>query len=160
MTDNKLKISARDCFTSFLKRKGLRKTPERYAILDNVFDMNEHFFIESLLSRMERGSFHVSRATLYNTMQLLQEAGLVCRHQFENQAPQYERVIPSATGSHHHLICRSCGKVKEIKDPELLKLLQSRRYRTFHPEFLTLYVYGTCSMCQRKARRRQAGEKS
>ncbi len=156
MTDNKMKISARETLTSYLKAKRLRKTPERYAILDRVFDMAEHFHIETLRKIMEADSFHVSRATLYNTMQLLVEAGLVRKHQFENQPAQYERVIGQQTGNHHHLICRRCGKVKEVKDPELAKTLESRRYRTFHTEFFALYVYGICSTCMRKMRKEKS----
>lgn len=155
MTDNKLKISAREALTAYLKSKRLRKTPERYAILDRVFDMVEHFHIETLREQMDRESYHVSRATLYNTMQLLVEAGLVRRHQFENQPAQYEKVVGQPIGNHHHLICRRCGKVKEVKDPEMVKMLESRRYRTFYTEFFALYVYGTCSTCQRKMRREQ-----
>lgn len=153
MTELKQKNSAREVFTQFLKERGLRKTPERFAVVDKVLSMNDHFYVESLREAMETDGYRVSRATLYNTIQLLLESGLVRRHQFEGQPAQYERVSTQAGANHHHLVCRKCGKVKEVKDAEFIKLLSSRRYRTFQPEFFTLYVYGTCSTCQRKLKK-------
>ncbi len=154
MADDKLQVTARETLTTFLKGRRLRKTPERYAILEKVFGFDEHFKIETLREQMDKDSYHVSRATLYNTMQLFVEAGLVRKHQFENQPAQYERVIGQPIGNHHHLICRHCGKVKEVKDPEFVKILETRRYRTFKTEFFSLYVYGTCSSCQRKLKKK------
>ena len=153
MTDQKQKNSSREAFTQFLIERGLRKTPERFAIADKVLGMKDHFYVESLRESMERDGYRVSRATLYNTIQLLIEAGFVRRHQFDGQPAQYERVSPKEVTNHHHLVCRKCGKVKEVTDAELIKALSLKRYRTFQPEFFTLYVYGTCSTCQRKLKK-------
>lgn len=153
MGEDRIKTSARTTFTEYLRGKKLRKTPERYAILDKVCDMNEHFHIDSLYAALEAGTYHVSRATVYNTMDLLVDCGIVRRHQFNNQPAQYEKV--SGLGNHQHLICTQCGKVKDVKDPELMKMMNARRYPTFHTSYFTITVYGVCARCQRRGKPKQ-----
>lgn len=153
MNEDKIKQSVRNTFTEYLHSKKLRKTPERYAILDKVFDMTDHFYIESLYSALEDEAYHVSRATVYNTIELLIDCGLVRRHQFNNQPAQYEK-ITGVGNNHHHLICTQCGKIKEVKDPELIKTMNARRYPTFHTSYFAIYVYGMCSRCQRKNKKK------
>lgn len=152
MSDDKLKTSARASFTEYLHSKKLRRTPERYAILDRICELSEHFYVESLHSKLEQNGFHVSKATVYNTMELLVDCGLVRRHQFNNQPAQYERV--TGPGNHHHLICTQCGKMTEMKDPDLMKAMNSRRYPTFTAAYFAIYVYGVCSRCQRKNKKK------
>lgn len=154
MNEDKIKQSVRTTFTEYLHSKKLRKTPERYAILDKVFDMTDHFYIESLYTTLESEAYHVSRATVYNTIELLIDCGLVRRHQFNNQPAQYEK-ITGISNNHHHLICTQCGKIKEVKDPELLKMMNARRYPTFHTAYFAIYVYGVCSRCQRKNKKKK-----
>lgn len=153
MSETKQKNSARQIFTSFLEQRKLRKTPERFAILDEVFTFNDHFDVETLLKRMESSVYRVSRATIYNSLELFVEAGLVRRHQFDGKCARFERVGGQNLGSHYHLVCRSCGKVKEVRDSDLTRILEQRVYRTFTADYFALYVYGLCSTCQRKARK-------
>lgn len=153
MTDEKIKEEARQVLTSYLAGKRLRKTPERFAILDRVFDMGGHFCIDSLFSSLESSSYHVCRATLYNCLQLFEEAGLVRKHRFDGQPTQYERCVPVSGVSHYHLVCRCCGKVKEAKAPDAFRDLSQVKSRTFTPEYFTIYVYGVCSTCQRKRKK-------
>lgn len=147
MSEEKSKTTARVALSQYIQSKNLRRTPERYAILDKVFDIAEHFSIEMLYSALEQDGFHVSKATLYNSIQLFVDCGLLRKHQFDGKSAQYERV--TGVGNHHHLICTQCGKIKEVKDAALVNMLNSRRYPTFHTAYFALYVYGICSRCQR-----------
>lgn len=157
MNEEKIRNAAHGAFTTYMTQRHLRKTPERYAILDKVMDMNSHFFIESLYSALDEAGYHVSRATVYNTMDLLIDAGLVRRHTFGDNPAQYEKV--TGPGNHHHLVCSRCGKVKEVKDPELVRLLDSRRYPSFHVGWFDLYIYGVCSTCMRRISRSRQNNK-
>lgn len=151
MSDDKTRIAAHNALTQYIHTKKLRRTPERYAILDKVFDIAEHFSIENLYTTLEQDGFHVSKATLYNTIQLFVDCGLIRRHQFDGKSAQYERI--AGNGNHHHLICTQCGRIKEVKDVSLINNLNSRRYPTFHTSYFALYVYGVCSRCLRKSKK-------
>ncbi len=157
MGDEKSKTNARVALSQYIQSKKLRKTPERYAILDKVFDIAEHFSIEMLYSALEDDGFHVSKATLYNSIQLFVDCGLLRKHQFDGKSAQYERV--TGVGNHHHLICSQCGRIKEVKDATLVNILNSRRYPSFHTAYFALYVYGVCSRCQRENKRRTKKQK-
>lgn len=151
MIDDRSRTTARAALTEYLRVKRLRKTPERYAILDKVCAMAHHFDIETLYAAIEDDGFHVSRATLYNAMDLFTDCGIVRRHKFGAEPAQYERA--AGASNHLHLICQQCGKIKEAKDPELVKFMGTRRYSAFHASYFCLYVYGVCAACARRNKR-------
>ena len=150
MNEDKTKTAALATLTQYMTQHKLRKTPERFAIMEKVFDMNTHFSIDSLHSSLDAGGYHVSRATVYNTIELLIKAGLVRRHTFESQSPQYEKI--AGLTKHYHLVCSRCGKIREIKDNEIDMLLNARRFGNFQPKYIDLNVYGLCASCVRKTR--------
>ena len=141
-------------FSDYLDEHGMRRTPERYAILHRIMNTNGHFTIEELQQLIDMDGFRVSRSTVYNTIELLIEAKMLRRHVFEGMQAQYERI----TLPHTHLICTSCGKVKEVRDPSFAASMNARRFNAFNIDHYSLYVYGTCSTCARKLKRsRQEG---
>lgn len=156
MNDERTKTAALARFTQYMNQHHLRKTPERYAILEKVMEMNSHFFIDNLYAALEADGYHVCRATIYNTIELLVDAQIVRRHSFDAHSAQYEK-IDNPASCHHHLVCTRCGKIKEVKDAEIDMHINSRRYGTFHPIYADLYIYGICSRC---ARRRKATKKT
>ncbi len=132
-------------FTEYLKSHNLRKTPERFAILDMIYTIEGHFDIDQLYNKMQEANYHVSRATLYNNISLLLDAKLLNRHHINNQA-QYEKCYNS--GTHHHLICSICGKVKEFSDKGIQHSIMDRNTSNFTISHYSLYIYGICSKCQ------------
>ena len=136
-------------FSEYLDAHGMRKTTERYAILQRIMDINGHFTIEELQQMIDSEGFRVSRSTVYNTVELLIDAKMLRRHVFEGMQAQYEHI----TLPHTHLICTTCGKVKEVRDPHFAAFMNARRFNAFNADHYSLYVYGTCSTCARKRRR-------
>lgn len=136
----------RNHFTDFLRERHLRKTPERYAILEKASGLSAHFDVDQLYNALEEEGYHVSRATVYNTLEILCEAGILNRHIFATNQARYEM----ARGSHLHLICRKCGKIREVGDSSLLTRLISENYEGFYPEYSSSSVYGLCAQCSDK----------
>jgi Fur family ferric uptake transcriptional regulator len=149
-----MKDTVRKIFTEYLKANGLRKTHERYAILDTIYSIDGHFDIDSLYSRMmDQEKFRVSRATLYNTIILLINAKLVIKHQFTHFS-LYEKSYNRDT--HHHQVCTQCGSVTEFQSEVLQKTIKSTRLSKFRLSHYSLYIYGLCRKCDRKNKREQS----
>ena len=89
MVDDKTRNAAHAALTAYLSAKKLRRTPERFAILDKVCEMSHHFDIDELYSAIEADGYHVSRATIYNTIDLLTDASIVRCHRFGSNQAQY-----------------------------------------------------------------------
>lgn len=139
-----------NAFTAYMDRHNMRKTPERFAIFDRVMAMPDHFFIDELYCAMDKSDYRVSRGTIYNTVNLLVDAGLLIRHKFGNNPAQYERT--SDVVRHHHLVCTQCGRIKEIIDHDIDTLLDRRQFTDFTPHYTELSIYGICRKCSRKLR--------
>lgn len=153
MKEQESYVAAVKRFNRYLEIKRMRKTPERFAILKKAWQQEHHFNADELHASLEADSYHVSRATVFNTIEILVESGVIRRHQFTSgKAVVYE----AARGGHLHLICTHCGKVRELSDKnnEVASLIARRcSNSSFEPAYCNTYIHGVCGQCARKMRR-------
>jgi Fur family ferric uptake transcriptional regulator len=116
-----------------------------------VYSTNGHFTLDELGEKLSREyKFPVSRATLYNTLNLFMELRLVIRHRFQGST-KYEACYDN--NSHCHQMCTVCGKVTEVSSPEITQAINDLHLKRFRKDGFTLYIYGICSTCQARITR-------
>jgi Fur family ferric uptake transcriptional regulator len=153
MGDSDIKTEVKSAFTAYLNAHAMRRTAERYAILDTIYSIKGHFDVEELYDLMlNEEKFRVSVATLYNTLTILIDAQLVQRHQF-GSSPQYE--CTCGVKPHGHAVCTICGKVTEFQNPEILSAVSGKKVQNFTTSRYSVYLFGTCARCMRALKRRE-----
>lgn len=133
----------RRLFADFLKRRGQRRTPERFAVLDALYATGDHLDADTLYLRLKNDGVQVSRATVYNTLELLLDCDLVVKHQFGKTQAKYERAY--AYWQHDHLLCIDCGAIYEFCDPRLQSIQETvAEIYGFEIAQHALTMYGHC----------------
>lgn len=146
MTTTKQANKETEKFKSFLETRHLRKTPERFEILRCAMEYKGHFDVDRLYNSLENEGYHVSRATIYSTLELLCTSGIVRKLLFDTHQARYEK----AEVTHSHLVCTQCGEITEIDLDEIDSRLASMKFPGFSPAYVSTCIYGLCASCQEK----------
>lgn len=140
---------ARQVFQRYLRGRGIKFTTPRRVILDTVLDMNEHFEAEQLLYVIREKGLKVGKATLYRTLPLLVDCGVLKQVRFDDKHAHFEQAF--GEDPHDHMVCRRCGRIVEFKSDELTAL-RSRigKQHRFHVISHRLQISGLCWDCATK----------
>ena len=141
--------AAHDILTRHLRTRGKsRSTPERFAILNEVLQTQGHFDADGLYYRLKANGVKASKATVYNTLDLLQECGLITKYRFADRLSRYEKAF--GLPHHHHLVCLECGDITEFVNERLNRLQEEVcGDRGFRPNSSSVQIFGTCSRCHK-----------
>jgi Fur family ferric uptake transcriptional regulator len=136
-------------FKEFLKTKGLKLTQPRRIILNTIFSYHRHFNVEGLYEVIHKKHKNVSRATIYRTMPLLVESGLIKQSLRCQSKDHYEHI--HGHDDHLHLLCVKCGEIIEVDSKEVDVILQRLAAEIdFELNIFNLDAKGICSNCRQK----------
>ena len=135
-------------FDDYLERKHLKRTEERHKVLEVICTFKGHFDVNMILDLLQKKQFTVSRATIYNTLEILIDADVVIRHPLNGYTQQYELCCLST--NHTHLVCTQCGSIRKISSQEQPIDPSIMRKNRFMPAYYCIYIYGQCAKCRQK----------
>ncbi len=137
------KQKAHEQFKSYLKKGKHRITPERFEVLDFALDYKGHFAADELYIKMKNNDSNVSRATVYNSLELLAKCDLLAKRNFGRNKTFYESSYNRK--NHDHLICTSCGKIKEFSNGKISRLVDEICNELgFEPSGYSFNIFGKC----------------
>lgn len=140
---NQTSIPEYEKFQKYLVEHGLRKTPERFEILKFAERCEGHFDVDMLYEMLETHGYHVSKATVYSTLELLCGAGIVRKLLFDTHVARYEK----ASMIHSHFVCLECGSITEVDLGDIDARLASMQFSGFKPAYVSTCIYGVCGKC-------------
>lgn len=151
MEPKDIQQEVKDILTQYLVQNGMRRTPERYAVLRTVYEQKAPFTVDEIYEQMD-SAYHVSRVTIYSSINLFLKLGLVIRHQ-SSTVERYQTC--HGTRDHFLQICTHCGRVSEFRAQTVSNALSTTHFTRFRAEHVSICVYGICSKCQSKLTRQQ-----
>jgi len=142
-------MEAQKIFFEYLKKNDLKSTPERMIILQEILKLDKHFEAEKLFEHIKTMNIKVSRASIYRTLDLLVQCGLVNKINFDNSCYYYEMTMNKS--SHDHFICNECGKIIEFYYPELESIHNKliEQYKVNINDY-SHQIYGLCEECKKQ----------
>lgn len=141
--------AAKETLAQYLREKKLRPTRERFLLLEEIMRTSGHFDADELFAAMNEKKLKASRATVYNTLDLLVDCGLISKYRFADNHSRYEKAF--GRPRHDHLICLQCGDIIEFVSDKLDRILREvSEEKKFRQRNSTLQIFGICSKCQCK----------
>jgi len=138
-----IKEEIKNLFISYLRDNGHRITNERFLILDSALSLDKHFDADELYSKMRKDFIRVSRATVYNTLELMSDCKILTKHNFKGDRARYE--TKHGRKNHYHIICLSCNKIIEFEnktiEKTLAKMCEEKELKLLDH---TLQVFASC----------------
>jgi len=137
-------------FKQHLKEKGYKLTTQRRAILDVIIEnQDKHLSTEEIYDLVKEKYPEIGLATVYRTLQLFDEMGLIYKLNFNDGCSRYELYRSGSDHQHHHLICLKCGRVIEVNE-DLLEVLEKKieKFNDFEIIDHNVKFYGYCSKCR------------
>jgi len=140
--------TAKEKLESYLKDEGYRITPERFEVLDAVMNASGHFDADELFLGLKKSGSKVSRATVYNTLDILEECSLVFKTRLKDHGSRYEKAFGRA--HHDHLVCVQCGKIVEFTD-DTIERSQEAVAKKFKFKLISHshQIFGVCPDCKK-----------
>lgn len=130
-------------FAEYLKRKKYRNTQERYNVLDRIGELDRHFNADELYLYMNGRGDRISRATIYSTLDLLTQCGILMKHRFQGDSAHFE--LSSRMPDHDHLICMECGRIEEFREEGIDEIRDRVCGRLgFRPVTHSLQIFAVC----------------
>ncbi len=142
------KDKAKEQLEEYLKSHNYRVTKERFEVLNAAMNYNGHFEADELFAILKSKKSKVSRATIYNTLEVLVNCGLIFKHRFNDNLSRYEKAF--GRSRHDHLICLGCGDIIEFVFPQI-EVIQKDicKKQNFVPQNSTFQIFGYCKKCQK-----------
>lgn len=132
-------------FKQYLKSEGFNVTQARQQIAEEIFETEDHFDVTTLWGRL-RTETSISMSTIYRTLELLHDAGLVKEVDLGKPHKHYENIFDQS--DHGHIICLDCGRVVEFPADQLNSAIErTARFNHFQIEYSKLQVFGYCDNC-------------
>jgi Fur family ferric uptake transcriptional regulator len=143
--------SAEIKFREFLEIRGEKLTSPRRALIQHIFSSHKHFDADELVAELHTSDAGVSRSTVYRTLRLLVESGLLREFRIANRAVfEHDFGYPS----HDHIHCTQCDSIIEFRNEEIRKIRETvARDHGFRADAHRLVIEGVCQGCQKKASR-------